>query len=143
MSYRERAKQWYERALGEKDPFVMFLLYYVALEVTVKLRDSSIRDLKQDVDLRKYVFSYVSMEQRTELLKALETQPLINENPSGDHRWDGKLDTSDDFAGIIEFIIRARNNLFHGDKGLNEERDRQVIGWANVFLRPIVERLIA
>lgn len=59
-------------------------------------------------------------------------RPLINEDPSGDQRWNGKLASSEDFAGIIEFIVRARNNLFHGDKEPSEEIDQQVVGCAIV-----------
>lgn len=142
MSYKERAKQWYSRALNENDPFVKFLLYYITLEVSIKGGSLKIRDLKQDAELKKYFISQISESQIATLKKSLEIRPLKNENPSGDKRWSGKLTSSTDFEGIIEYIIRARNNLFHGDKGPEEERDIQVIKWANLFLEPIVMKLI-
>ncbi len=63
-------------------------------------------------------------------------------NPNGDRRWNGKLESEDDFDGIIEFIIRARNNLFHGDKGYDDERDKFLVTQGNLVLQHLVKGFV-
>ena len=72
----------------------------------------------------------------------LDENPLQNMNPHRNSIWSGKLESVDDFDGIIEFIIRARNNLFHGEKGLDEKRDVFIVKEGNRILQPLVEAII-
>jgi len=72
----------------------------------------------------------------------LDKNPLENMKQEGDNRWNGKLNSEEDFGSIIEFIIRARNNLFHGDKLLNNERDKFIVTQGNLVLEPLLHVII-
>lgn len=142
FDYSKRARKWYERALIEKDDFVKFILFYIALEVSIKQHSRKIRDLKND-DAIKDAFKKEIPEHAIQELKiSLDKKPLKNENPEGDNRWSGMLASSNDFQGIIEFVIRARNNLFHGDKGLDVERDIFIVTWGNIVLEPLLKVIL-
>lgn len=142
FDYFQRAKGWHERALKEEDDFVKFILLYISLEVSIKQNLKKIRDLKRDENLKKNFMAGIQLQVLNELKEKLDKKPLKNENPEGDNRWSGKLIDSNDFDGIIEFIIRARNNLFHGDKGLDEERDIFIVKWGNILLLPLLNAIL-
>lgn len=141
-NYKARAKAWFSRAISEDDSFVKFILLYISFEVLAKEQQNNLRSLKHDERLRERFFKLTPTEKISELKNVLEYSPLLNMNPNGDHRWSGQLESINDFGGIIEFIIRARNNLFHGDKGLDVERDLFVIKWGNFLLQPLVGELL-
>jgi len=130
MNYINRAKNWFERAIDESDEFVKFILFFIALEVSTKIEGRSIRDLKQE----KVLFGSVPQEDLESLIQELGKQPLQNMNPDGDQRWNGKIKSLEDTDGIVEFIIRARNNLFHGDKGPDENRDVFIVKYVYIYL---------
>ena len=142
MAYQERAKKWYERALEEKDEFVKFLLFYISLEVCVKLRFNRIRDVKNDNSIKKNFYNRIDHEYLDKLKHVLDENPLQNLKSDVDPSWSGRLKSVADFGGIIEFIITARNNLFHGDKGLDESRDVFIVKEGNKILQPLVEAII-
>ncbi len=143
MSYEKRARGWYERALVETDQFVRFLLLFISLEVCSKLEKfNSLRDIKQDNSIRTGFYKRIDSKFLTELKSQLDKKPLQNMNPDGDQRWPGKLNSVNDFDGTIEFVIRARNNLFHGDKGLDEGRDLFIVDAGAKILQPLVESII-
>jgi hypothetical protein len=142
FDYNEKARQWYERALKERDEFVKFILFYISLEVSIKQRFNKIRDLKTDGTFKSVFFKQVPEHNVGQLKAFLDEKPLKNENPDGDNRWSGKLVNTQDFDGVIEFVIRARNNLFHGDKGLDEKRDIFVVTWGNILLEPLVKAIL-
>ena len=138
MNYINRAKNWFERAIDESDEFVKFILFFIALEVSTKIEGRSIRDLKQE----KVLFGSVPQEDLESLIQELGKQPLQNMNPDGDQRWDGKIKSLEDTDGIVEFIIRARNNLFHGDKGPDENRDVFIVKYGNKLLSPVLKEIL-
>lgn len=142
MAYKHRAEQWYKRALHEKDEFVKFILLFISLEVSVKLKFSSLRDIKQYDSIKGKFCDKIDQKYLVELKRELDEKPLQNMDPKGDHRWSGRLSSVNDFDGIVEFIIRARNNLFHGDKGLDEERDLFIVKYGSKILQPLVEVFI-
>lgn len=144
MDYEKRAQEWFNRALKEeKDDFVKFILFFISLEVSVKLKNySSIRAIKQDERIKQFFFSNVDRSNLLFLKLKLDNKPLENMKPNGDRSWNGKLSAEEDFDGIIEFFIRARNNLFHGDKGLDDKRDRFIVTQGNIFLPPLVKGII-
>lgn len=144
MDYEKRTQEWFNRALKEeKDDFVKFILFFISLEVSVKLKNySSIRAIKQDEMIKQFFFSNIDRSKLEILKLKLENEPLHNMKPNGDHRWNGKLNSEEDFDGIIEFFIRARNNLFHGDKGLDDKRDQFIVTQGNIFLPPLVKGII-
>ena len=142
MTYKEKAEKWYLRSLEEKDDFIKFLLLYICLEISIKSKFQHIRDIKQEIVLKQKFYNNIDLDYLKKLKNDLDEHPLNNVNPEGDQRWSGKLESVKDFDGIIEFIIRARNNLFHGDKGLDEKRDLFIIKNGTKILQPLVKILI-
>lgn len=142
MNYKERAKEWYKRALQEKDEFVKFVLLYIAFEVSVKLKFNDIREIKHNDSIKKKFYDKIDQKYLAELKHELDKKPHQNMNPNGDRRWNGKLNSVNDFDGIVEFVIRARNNLFHGDKGPEEERDVFIVKSGTRMLPSFVEAII-
>ena len=138
MDYINRAKNWFERAIKESDEFVRFILFFITLEVLTKIRGRSIRDLKQE----KVLFNNIPKADLESLVKELDEQPLQNMNPEGDQRWDGRIKSVEDVDSIVEFLIRARNNLFHGDKGPDEGRDIFIVKYGNKLLSPILKEIL-
>ena len=138
IDYKVRSKEWYDRALAEKDDFVKFILLFISLEVSRKIRNQTIRSMGQDKEIRTAFFGMIPTDRINLLKEALDKEPLRNMNPNGDLRWSGTLADECDFAGLIEFIISARNNLFHGDKGLDSTRDQFIVNWGNFLLVPLV-----
>jgi len=143
MDYEKRAQEWVDRALKEeKDDFVKFILFFISFEVYVKLKNyRTIREIKGDDVVKEFFFSTVDKDKLLLLKQKLDNKPIENMKPNGDHSWGGILKTEEDFDGIIEFIIRARNNLFHGDKGLDDERDKFIVTQGNFVLQYLVKAL--
>ena len=138
MHYINRAKDWYERAEKETDEFVKFILFFIAFEVLTKISGQSTRDIKQEM----IFFENIPKGDLESLINELDRQPLQNMNPEGNHRWNGKITSFDDTDGIVEFIIRARNNLFHGDKGPDESRDIFIVKYGNKLLSPVLKEIL-
>ena len=142
MDYATRAKVWLERASREPDDFVKYVLLYISLEARVKSDFKTIRDIKKDFATRDKFFKNISQEDLIILKSKLEENPLLNMNKNGDKRWPGVIKSTNDFDGIIEFVIRARNNLFHGDKQFGEERDLFIVRAGNKILEPLLEAIL-
>jgi len=140
--YNERAQKWYERSLEEDDEFVKFVLMYIALEVITKSKSLSIHEISQVQLIRTKFYRNIALKYLEELKNKLEKNPLQNLKPRKGDNWSGKLKNIDDFDGIIKFIIRARNNLFHGDKGLDEKRDEFIVKEGNRILEPLLISII-
>ena len=143
MEYEMRAQEWFNRALTEeKYDFVKFILFFISFEVYAKLKNySTIRKIKRDDVVKEYFFSTVDKDRLLLLKQKLDNKPIENMKPNGDHSWGGIFKSEEDFDGIVEFIIRARNNLFHGDKGLDDERDKFIVRQGNFVLQYLVKAL--
>jgi hypothetical protein len=117
-------------------------LFYISLEVSIKQNFKKIRDLKTGDTIKHNLFKEIPEHTLEELRRSLDKKPLRYENPEGDNCWSGKLENSHDLEGIIEFVIGARNNLFHGDKGLDVGRDIFIVTWGNILLEPLVKVIL-
>lgn len=140
MDYIRKATLWYSRAREEQDHFVKFVLLYISLEAFMKISHESVRT---GLNSREYLLEEINPEIISFLKEKLDYLPLENMNPSGDHRWNGKLRDQSDLEGLVEFLIRGRNNLFHGDKGLDDERDDFVVKYGNKILEPILKKILS
>jgi len=142
MNHDERAEQWYKRALEEKDEIIKFQLLYVCLEAIVKSKFNHVRDIKQNNSIKEKFFNKIDNECLDKLKHELDENPIQNMKPEKKSNWSGKLKSMNDFDGIVEFIIRARNNLVHGDKEPHEKRDVFIIKKGTKILQPLVESII-
>ncbi|HEX2792143.1 MAG TPA: hypothetical protein VHO23_00250, partial [Candidatus Paceibacterota bacterium] len=55
----------------------------------------------------------------------------------------GKIRNLEDWENMVEFWHSIRNNLFHGSKNPQDERDQLLIGNGYKTLNPLVELFLA
>ena len=140
MDYKVTADEWYHRALKEKDEFVKFILLFISLEVIWKLKSNDdLRKIKNDNSIKVKFYDKIDQKFLAELKYELYVNPLKNMKYDRGDKRSVKLNSINDFDGIIEFIIISRNNLFHGDKGLDEKRDLFIVKSGIKILQPLVE----
>jgi len=137
--YINKAKRWLERGKTEEDIFIKFILFYISFEVFVKVENLNKYKLNKDIENK--FFNQIDFNILQELKKILDKNPL--KNMQDNSKPSIKLDSIDDFDNILSFIrVGRRNNLFHGDKGLNCERDRKIVMYGSKLLEPLLEAII-
>lgn len=166
MSYDEllnRVNSWHDRAnQEEEDYFVKFIFDYLAFAALIcyknygnKTDRQLIQKLKRSEQIKRKYYKIANKKVIEDLIKELEANPLTNETYK-DKYWDcdldqcpherssndGKIKSVDDFKNIVEFIYRARNNLFHGKKGIDYGRDSKIVKYGFYLLNPLVDILI-
>lgn len=128
---RQRAEGWLRRAQEQTDTFARFSFLFFAFESLSELIYGDSHGFKEEkkyeADDHKIMSKVKQYLSDSNLVQELQQKPLQNMNPGGDQRWDGSIKSSSDIDGVVEFLFRARNNLFHGDKDSLSDRDVLVI----------------
>ncbi len=160
-----RVGDWHNRARDEKeeDYFVKFIFDYLAFIALIchdndnKSDRNLIQELKQNnEEMRNNYYSKVNIDRINEIIGILKSDPITNDTNRHDKWWDcdlehctnqvssndGIINSVDDFPNILEFIYRARNNLFHGKKGIDFRRDSLIVEYGFYLLNPLVDVLI-
>ena len=134
--YRERAIKWFERGKKENDIFMKFILYYISFEVLTKIKNFDKYRLNKDIEEEFFhIADSIILE---ELKNILEERPLINMlKPSKVVRFND----IHDFQNILMFVNYGRNNLFHGDKSLDVERDKTIVNYGSQILEKLIESM--
>jgi len=135
--YVDKAKGWLERGKTEKDIFIKFILFYISFEVFIKVKNLDKYKLNKDIENK--FFNQIDFNILQELKKILDKNPL--KNMKNESESSVKLDSICDFKDILRFINVGRNNLFHGDKGLNIERDRMIVSYGYHILETLLESM--
>ncbi len=157
-SYKEAIKNWHKKAEKEKDYFIKFILEYISF-ISYLNRDQPgnndrklIQNLKTKELLKNEYLNKLDKEFIKNLIYELDLNPIKNVTRPNDKWWDcnstdspnnvsqndGKIRSIKDFTNIIEFIYRARNNLFHGKKGPKYERDSTIVEYGYKLLNPLL-----
>lgn len=159
-----RVADWHNRANEEKDDyFVKFIFDYLAFVALIchnnyrKSDRKLIQQLKRNNEkIKNNYYSNVNINRINEIIEILKSDPITNDTNHHDKWWDCDLDNCpnhlsptdgiigsvDDFPNILEFIYRARNNLFHGQKGIDYRRDSLIVEYGFYLLNPLVDVLI-
>jgi hypothetical protein len=160
-----RVNDWHNRANKEKeDYFVKFIFDYLAFVALICHRNYGnksdrqlIQELKRNNEhIRENYYSKANHHRINEIVEILKSDPITNDTNPNDKWWDcvldncpnqvspndGIIESVDDFQNILEYIYRARNNLFHGRKGMNLRRDSLIVEYGFYLLNPLVEVLI-
>jgi len=135
--YTSKANEWFKRGKEEKDIFVKFILYYISFEVLIKLKNLDKYSLNNSI--KDNLFKKIDQNIIENLKKILDTEPLMN--MQNNSKPSVKLDNIQDFKNILKFINYGRNNLFHGDKGLEIERDRMIVKFGCQILEKLIESI--
>jgi hypothetical protein len=151
----KKVNSWHERAQNEEDPFVQFIFDYLAFVAIINQRYSNERDdrhkiqaLKRDETIKSTYLNKLSKNNVQKIIKTLDVNPITNETRSNRY-WtcknrqnEGKINSPEDFRNMVEFIYLARNNLFHGKKGYEINRDILIMEYGFVLIDPLVDVLI-
>lgn len=138
INYETRVIEWYDRALKEQDETLRFVLLFITFEASIKQKYSKLRCVKTDNHVKEIFFCKVNNNSLEKLKNELDDQPLKTMNSENDIL----LKSKNDFCNIVEFVIKARNNLFHGDKTSSVARDQRIIDFGNQMLEPLVKAII-
>lgn len=161
----EKIINWHERANKEEnDFFVKFIFDYLAFVASISkyyrdnLRDTDrnfIQNLKRDKNVKLTFLKKLDKITTQAIIDLLETRPIKNATRR-DKWWDndtnrsldsqsiddGKIRDPEDYVNMIEFIYRVRNNLFHGQKGPDIERDEILVKYGSFILNNLLEAII-
>lgn len=158
-----RVNDWHYRAKEEDDFFVKFIFDYLAFVALICYQNYDnksdrilIQELKRNSDIKNRFNVKVDKEKLNEIIAILNSRPITNTTNRGDKWWDcdsnncsnqisptnGVIHSNNDFPNILEFIYRVRNNLFHGKKGINFDRDSLIVEYGFYLIDPLVEVLI-
>ncbi len=127
--------------------FIAFLTY----ENSGKTDRDMIDSLKDTQEARSYYLSLIqnNAELRAtiqNLVSKLRKQPIRNDTRRNDTHWrgsdDGVIREETDWENLVEYWYRVRNNLFHGHKEPEFERDKELVGYAYQTLAPLMENFI-
>ncbi len=118
-----------------------------------------IQRIKQDSKVKEKFLGRIREVDLSEIIRELTQEPLKNVSRQEDRWWNcerdrvdecnikipannGKLRNEADFINMVEFVYRARNNLFHGHKNPRIERDEFIVKTANIFLEPLIDSIL-
>jgi len=156
QTYADLIKQWFDRSIFKTDIFTQFIFLYISFIAFLAQANPGkndrgiINSLKDAEDARAY---YVSLLQKDSglrdtiksLISVLNNQPIRNDTRPNDNNWtgtDGVLRNEEDWENLVEYWYRVRNNLFHGHKAPEFERDRDLVKYAYRTLTPLMEIFI-
>jgi hypothetical protein len=156
-SYNNLIIQWFERSKSERDIFTKFIFLYISFTAFLtrkhpRMNDrETINNLKYDEDassLYMLLIRYNPELQATiqKLVSELRKQPIQNDT-RGNYRnyWcgtDGVIQDETDWKNLVEYWYRVRNNLFHGRKAPEFQRDIVLVTYAYQTLAPLMEKFI-
>ena len=140
----EKIKSWMEFANENNDPFIKFAVEYFALNALLRLNFSKnvivkdrilIERLKGYLAHRdKQIIKPEHIEEFKKILIERELKNLTNNRRI-------KAEDLEDINNVVEAVYWIRNNLFHGHKGYNIERDKKLVDVGFKILRDINESL--
>ena len=111
-------------------------MYYISFEVLTKIRNLDKCTLNEDVE--EEFFKIADSNILENLKSILDERSLINMlKPSKVVRFND----IHDFPNILMFVNYGRNNLFHGDKSLDIERDKMVVNYGSQILEILIESM--
>jgi len=159
----KRVDSWHNRANKEEDYFVKFIFDYLAFVALICYRNYGnkrerelIQELKRNSEIKEQYYSKVDIDKLNEIIDILKAQTITNFTKRKD-KWgdcdldhcatqlsptDGIINSTDDFQNILEFIYRARNNLFYGKKGIDFGRDSLIVEYGFYLINLLVDVLI-
>lgn len=157
QNYQKIISAWHLKAISEEDPFTAFIFEYLAFTSLLRLQNTTSahrdRDLidncKRDPRTKRVYLEIINSNESLkkiwdEIVSALKIQPLVKVTPGTSH-WvgpEGIIQESSDWPNVIEFWYRIRNNLFHGHKNPESQRDLQLVTLGFKTLSPLVAHLL-
>jgi len=139
-----RAIEWRKVASEQKDPFLRFIIEYIAFNALCRAKYGyGKRDGQLIEELKKDILKGTISPNKIKRLK--ELTPIKNVRNVHQNRRDSKVSIKDldDYKNVIGAIYWIRNNLFHGDKRYSFERDQKLVEVGYEILLDINDWLIS
>lgn len=155
MTYADLINQWFIYSTRGKNIFTKYIFLYISfcafLSQPAPENDRNlIERVKNASDAKEYYINLINNDPRLrrtllELIGILTNQPILNSTPSRRNYWNGQngvISGIEDWSNLVEFWYRVRNNLFHGHKSPDLERDQKLVTFAYKTLRPFMKNFI-
>lgn len=148
-SDKELIRQWYYKSL--QDYFSAFTTLWIGFNAYYKRKFSNVPlDHKKVISLfgdqkHKSLYAYLMKDNNfseavKNLKKELDIRPLIRMDNAVQY----KISDENKMKYVFEVLYVVRNNLFHGDKKLTDERDEKIVRLSysilSLFMKEIISR---
>ncbi len=154
--YDDLIIQWFNRANSEEEIFTKYIFLYITFTAFItqtreKLSDRDrVNVLKFSTEAKAYYLALTDSDNDLKktivaLVAELDGEPIKNVTRDDDPHWrgeDGKFSDKNDWENIVEFWYRIRNNLFHGHKSPEFDRDKKLVNYAYLTLLPLMKNFI-
>ena len=140
----KRAIEWRKVASEQEDPFLKFIIEYIAFNALCRAKYGYEKSDGQMIKkLKKDIPEDTISSNKIKRLK--ELAPIKNVRNVHQNRRDNKvsIEDLDDYKNVIGTIYWIRNNLFHGDKRYSFERDQKLVEVGYEILLDINDWLIS
>jgi hypothetical protein len=131
---------WIKKGENELEDVNKFICYWIAFNcyyvaVTNEFELKSIRKIIQDSDTIE-IYNRVYKQRIKDFDKILSLKYIKNEQPNSTEKIEIKIV---DFETVMWCIYQVRCNLFHGNKGLDSKRDKEVLSITTPILYYLVK----
>ena len=132
-------RKWYEKAQNAEDPFDKFIYLWIAFDAfatnySEKEWPKQIRkSIEKDPMLTNCYISLMKNNHFSRKIRELQKLcPVYDTRKKfrNDPRHSVTLSDPNNFEELINVIYKIRNNLFHGGKSPDEERDKELVSLA-------------
>lgn len=153
--YYDLIMRWFQRSQQEEEMFTKFIFLYISFNAFINQTREELRE-RQKIEFLKHdqeaKFFYLQLIQREQNLKKiidelklfLDIEPIQN-STDGRNYWvgsNGRLRSENDWENLVEYWYRVRNNLFHGHKVPQFDRDETLVRLAFLTLSPLMKNFV-
>lgn len=149
---REIVRTWFERAQSAEDPFDRFIYLWIAFDAfaTNYSEKEWPKQVRQNIQEDLLLIDCYASSMRGNLFfqKIGELQKLCpiydtRKRFLRDPRYSVTINDPNNFKEAVEVIYKIRNNLFHGGKSPNAERDKRLVSLAFDILDKLSSRIFS
>jgi hypothetical protein len=144
MSYNtieQIQKNWINKAGREEDPFNKFIAYWIAFNCWYALRYPTLNDgrcikkMKEEIGLNQLKVSFEdAFIEELSNLKLKNVRKTLREGID-------KIVPVNENCDVIYWVYIFRNNLFHGNKLGDSERDKTLVSYANTIMETFISAI--
>ena len=137
------AKDWIDKGDSEQHCFDQFICYWISFNcfystlTRIESDKEAIKKIREGGEYSVYYTSDFKEKYSKELNNLRNIGSLLKGYSKSEYK--PKISSKFKFEEVIELLYKIRNNLFHGNKSIQRERDVKVIENAVPVLKIIVK----